>query len=151
VAKGLALTIGLNLVDPNHYSGWDGQLNACEFDAEDMTEITKSKGFEVQSLLTKNATVENVTKGINKAAEKLVSGDIFMLSYSGHGGKLPDQNSDETDKTDESWCLYDRQFVYDELNNNLAEFKDGVRILVLSYSCHSGTVTRVIATNKNID
>ena len=45
-----------------------------------MTEIAKSKGFEVQSLLTKNATVENVTKGISKAAEKLVSGDIFMLS-----------------------------------------------------------------------
>jgi hypothetical protein len=50
---GLALTIGLNFVDPNHYSGWDGQLTACEFDAEDMTEIAKSKGFEVQSLLTK--------------------------------------------------------------------------------------------------
>lgn len=151
MAKGLALTIGLNFVDPNHYSGWDGQLTACEFDAEDMTEIAKSKGFEVQSVLTKNATVENVTKGISKAAEKLVSGDIFMLSYSGHGGKLPDQNSDETDKTDETWCLYDRQFVDDELNNYLAEFKDGVRILVLSDSCHSGTVTRVIATNKNID
>jgi metacaspase-1 len=151
VAKGLALTIGLNFVDPNHYSGWDGQLTACEFDAEDMTEIAKSKGFEVQSLLTKNATVENVTKGISKAAEKLVSGDIFMISYSGHGGKLPDQNSDEVDKTDETWCLYDRQFVDDELNNYFSEFKDGVRVLVLSDSCHSGTVTRVIATNKNID
>jgi hypothetical protein len=151
VAKGLALTIGLNFVDPNHYSGWDGQLTACEFDAEDMTEIAKSRGFEVQSLLTKNATVEKVTKSIRKAAKKLVSGDIFMLSYSGHGGTLPDQNSDEIDQTDETWCLYNRQFVDDELNNYLAEFKDGVRILVLSDSCHSGTATRAIATNKKID
>ena len=151
MAKGLALTIGLNFVDPNHYSGWDGQLTACEFDAEDMTEIAKSKGFEVQSLLTKNATVEKATKGISKAAKKLVAGDIFMLSYSGHGGTLPDKNSDEIDQTDETWCLYNRQFVDDELNNYLAEFKDGVRILVFSDSCHSGTVTKVIAANKNID
>ena len=74
-----------------------------------------------------------------------------MLSYSGHGGTLPDQNSDETDQTDETWCLYNRELVDDELKNYLAEFKDGVRILVFSDSCHSGTVTKVIAANKNID
>ncbi|MFL6526136.1 MAG: caspase family protein, partial [Nitrososphaera sp.] len=27
---GVALTIGLNSVDPKHYSGWSGELNACE-------------------------------------------------------------------------------------------------------------------------
>ena len=71
-----------------------------------------------------------------------------MLSYSGHVGKLPDQNSDEIDKTDETWCLYDRQFVDDELNNYLAGFKDGVSIVVLSDSCQSGTVTRIILPVK---
>ncbi|HZL24395.1 MAG TPA: hypothetical protein VFC05_13805, partial [Nitrososphaeraceae archaeon] len=60
VVKGLALTIGLNFVDPSHYAGWDGQLSACEFDAEDMTDVAKSRGFEVQKLLTKAATSENV-------------------------------------------------------------------------------------------
>lgn len=151
MAKGLALCIGLNFVDPNHYAGWDGQLNACEADAEDMTDIAKSRGFDVQTLLTKNATSENVINGISTAAKKLENGDIFILSYSGHGGKLPDENSDEIDNTDETWCLYDRQLVDDEINNHLSEFKEGVRILVFSDSCHSGTVTRVIATNKNID
>lgn len=53
-----------------------------------------------------------------------------MLSYSGYGWKFPDQNSDEIDKTDETWCPYIRQFVDDELSNYLAEFKEGVRILV---------------------
>jgi hypothetical protein len=149
--KGISLNIGLNNVDPAHYAGWDGPLNACEYDAEDMTDIGKSKGFEVQTLLTKKATSENVINGISTAAQKLKDGDIFMLSYSGLGGRLPDQNSDEFDKIDETWCLYDRQFVDDEINNYLSEFKEGVRILVFSDSCHSGTVTRVIATNKNID
>ena len=30
MAKGLALTIGLNSVDPKKYAGWDGGLIACE-------------------------------------------------------------------------------------------------------------------------
>jgi len=45
----------------------------------------------VQKLLTKTATSENVENDISKAAKKLESGDIFLLSYSGHGGKLPDR------------------------------------------------------------
>jgi len=151
MVKGLALTIGLNFVDPKHYAGWDGQLTACEYDAEDMTDIAKIKGFEVQKFLTKTATCENVENGISKASKKLENGDIFLLSYSGHGGQLPDKNSDELDRTDETWCLYDRQFVDDELNNCLAQFTKGVRVLVFSDSCHSGTVTRAIAANKNID
>lgn len=34
MSKGYSLNIGLNAVDPNHYAGWDGELNACEADAE---------------------------------------------------------------------------------------------------------------------
>ena len=47
--QGLALTIGLNSVDPAHYGGWSGELTACEADAEDMAEIatldTKTSSF----------------------------------------------------------------------------------------------------------
>ena len=39
MARGIALTIGLNSVDPKHYAGWSGELNACEADAEDMASI----------------------------------------------------------------------------------------------------------------
>jgi metacaspase-1 len=62
----------------------------------------------VQKLLTKTATSENVENDISKAAKKLESGNMFLLSYSGHCGKLPDKNSDEVYQTDETWCLYDR-------------------------------------------
>ena len=33
--KGVSLHVGLNKVDPQHYAGWSGPLNACEADAED--------------------------------------------------------------------------------------------------------------------
>jgi hypothetical protein len=142
MAKGLALTMGLNLVDPKHYGGWSGELNACEADAEDMASIAKSKRFEVKTLLTKAATRTQVTRSILNAVKKLKSGDIFMLSYSGHGGQLPDLSNDEPDSQDETWCLYDGELVDDELYAMFGRFPRGVRILVFSDSCHSGTVTK---------
>lgn len=141
--KGIALTTGLNAVSPAHYGGWSGELNACEADAKDMAEIAQSKGFEVKTLLTKEATRKNVIDGITKAASTLTSGDIFMLSYSGHGGQLPDLNSDEDDAQDETWCLYDGELIDDEIYSLLCKFAQGVRILVFSDSCHSGTVTKM--------
>ncbi len=143
MAKGLALTIGLNSVDPKHYGGWSGELNACEADAEDMTDIGKSRNFAVKTLLTKAATRAKVIAEISRAARKLKSGDMFMLSYSGHGGQVPDLNSDEPDAQDETWCLYDGELVDDELYAQLGKFLQGVRILVFSDSCHSGTVVKL--------
>ncbi len=141
--KGAGLTIGLNAVDPKHYGGWSGELNACEADAHDMTDIAKSAGFTVKTLLTKAGTRSRVIKEITNAAKSLKSGDIFMLTYSGHGGQLPDLNGDEDDGEDETWCLYDGELVDDEIYALLGKFVAGVRILVFSDSCHSGTVLKV--------
>lgn len=52
MAKGISLAVGLNAVDPAHYAGWSGQLNACEADAEDMRDIARSQGFKERVLLT---------------------------------------------------------------------------------------------------
>ena len=141
--KGLALAIGLNSVDPKHYGGWSGDLNACEADARDMADIAKSKLFKVKMLLTKAAVRKNIIAEMNKAAKTLKAGDIFMLSYSGHGGQLPDMNNDEPDGQDETWCLYDGEMVDDEIYAELGKFKPDVRILVFSDSCHSGTVVKM--------
>ncbi len=143
MATGLALTIGLNSVDPHHYAGWAGELNACEADAEDMVAIAKSGKFEVKTLLTSKATRSEVTQQISKAAMALKAGDLFLLSYSGHGGQLPDLNRDEADAQDETWCLFDGELVDDELYTLLGKFAAGVRILVLSDSCHSGSVVKL--------
>ena len=152
--KGISLHLGLNYVDPNHYNGWDGELFACEADAQDMTALAKSRGFKTQTLIREQVTAKAVTAAILKAARALKKGDTFFLTYSGHGGQVPDLNGDEgrfgvaagdtLDQQDETWCLYDRELVDDELAALYAKFKAGVRILVLSDSCHSGTVTRRI-------
>jgi len=142
-------------VDSGHYKDeegkpWSGDLTSCEADALDMAEIAKAKGFTITTILTKQATNSRVIKKIEKAAKELEAGDIFMISYSGHGGQVPDQNGDEidlddilADETDETWCLYDGELIDDTLYSLWGKFKDGVRILVFSDSCHSGTITKM--------
>ena len=95
-------------------------------------------------LLTKKATRANMLAAMRAAAETLKSGDLFFLTYSGHGGQVPDVTGEEVDKKDETWCLFDGQLIDDELYAELGRFASGVRVLVLSDSCHSGTVTREV-------
>ena len=140
----MSLHIGLNAVSPAAYGGWSGELAACEFDAKDMAAIAKSQGMKSTVLLTKKATRAQSLAAMRKAAKQLRKGDLFFLTYSGHGGQVPDVTGEETDKQDETWCLYDGQFIDDELYFELSHFAAGVRILVLSDSCHSGTVTRAV-------
>lgn len=143
-SRGLSLHIGLNSVSAKAYGGWEGPLAACEFDAADMASIAKDKGMKPTVLLTRKGTRANVLSGLRGAAKVLKSGDFFFLTYSGHGGQVPDVSGDEQeeDKQDETWCLYDGQLIDDELYYELSRFADGVRVLVLSDSCHSGTVVR---------
>lgn len=149
MATGLSLHIGLNRVDPRHYEGWDGALTACEFDARDMRDIARSRGFRPTLLLTRRATYGNIVREIRRAAEALHRGDIFFLSYSGHGGQVKDLNGDEReDRLDETWVLYDREMIDDELYALWGGFEQGVRVVVLSDSCHSGTVTRMRAYRR---
>lgn len=141
--KGLSLHIGLNKVDPSHY-GSDCELFGCHNDAHSMAAITSDKGYEtVGVLLDSEANVKALIDSIKRAAKVLKNGDIFVLTYSGHGGSVPDFNGDEKDDgQDETWCLFDRQLLDDELYDLYAMFGDGVRVLVVSDSCHSGTVIR---------
>ena len=141
-ATGVSVHVGLNEVNPADYSGWSGPLGACEFDATDMTSLAKSQGMATTTLLTKNATRAATLAAIRKASKQLKAGDLFFLSYAGHGGQVDDASGDEKDKLDETWCLYDGQLIDDELYLELGKFAKGVRILVVSDSCHSGTVTR---------
>jgi hypothetical protein len=139
----LCLTLGLNTVDPAAYNGWDGLLNACESDARDMSEIAESAGYTTTMLLSRQATSSAVLGYLHEAAAQLQSGDHLLLTYSGHGGQIDDLTSDEADdQLDETWCLHDRMLLDDELFAMWARFRPGVRILMLSDSCHSGSMAK---------
>src|SRR5687768_16203172 len=107
MATNLSIHIGLNRVDPNKYEGWDGVLRGCINDANAMRALAKRQGYSTLRLIDEQATRAGVIKTVAKAAETLVSGDTLLLTYSGHGGQVPDKNNDEADGLDETWVLFD--------------------------------------------
>jgi metacaspase-1 len=154
--KGLSIHIGLNAVDPAHYKDqegkpWPGHLTACEFDANDMEAVAKSQGFETKTLLTADATTSNVSNAIADFGERLGPEDVLCITYSGHGGQVPDANGDEDDRLDETWALYDRQLVDDELYAMWSKLTPGARVLVLSDSCHSGSVLKLMPSQADLE
>jgi metacaspase-1 len=152
MGKAISIHIGINEVDPNHYidghgNPWSGALTACENDAHSMRKLATDQGFAVAAtLLTREATSSRLVELMSSAAQELRAGDTLLLTYSGHGGQLtnlnPGVDPEESDGLDETWCLYDRQILDDELFALYTGFQPGVRVIVLSDSCHSGTVTR---------
>jgi metacaspase-1 len=152
---GISLHIGLNQVSQTSYNQIITDLKACENDAIAMRSLAESLGyFHTKVLLTKEATHQAVKAAITETAHLLEAGDIFLLTYSGHGSQILDRDSEESDGLDETWVLYDKELVDDDIYELWAQFKAGVRIVVISDSCHSGTVTKSSSfekTHKGID
>jgi hypothetical protein len=93
-----------------------------------MRALAKKQGFNpAPILLSARATADAVTAALTSTAKQLAKGDILLLTYSGHGGQVRDTNGDETDKDrmDETWVLFDRQLVDDELYDFWGKFKSG--------------------------
>lgn len=146
--RGLSLHVGVNRLDETHYRT-EGALRGCEFDARDMAAMAAALGYEVlPPLLTEDATCARVIAALQAAAVTLAPGDIFLFSYSGHGAQIPDLSGDEEDRFDETLCLHDRMMVDDELQTLLAAFAAGVRVVVLTDACHSGSMTRAMLTEN---
>ncbi|MCY1080721.1 caspase family protein [Archangium lansingense] len=139
--NGISLHLGLNAVDSTHY-GSPLLLGGCHNDALDMRAIAHATGFRSRVFLDAEATAPSVLAAINDAARELRAGDTFLITYAGHGAQVPDVSGDEADALDETWVLFDRMLLDDELYAALAAFSGGVRVLFISDSCHSGSIAR---------
>jgi metacaspase-1 len=147
--RGISIHIGVNRINPAHY-GTSGVLHGCENDARAMETLARSGGFEPRTLMTESATSDAVLAALGRAAGELRSGDTLFLTYAGHGAQVEDKESDEDDRLDETWCLYDRMLLDDELYAAWGAFAPGVRIILLSDSCHSGTISRTLGRDMAV-
>ncbi|MEL6697900.1 MAG: caspase family protein [Bacteroidota bacterium] len=146
MSKGISLHIGVNYLS-QHSTDYEGRtlpnLNTCENDAMQMEEIARQEGFEeCHSLFTKDATYHNFQQKFIEIVGKLNPGDLFLLTFSGHGLGVLDHDGDEDDGQDEAWCLYDRFLIDDLISKHLSQIRQGVRVVVVSDSCHSGTMLK---------
>jgi hypothetical protein len=136
-----ALCIGIN-----DYPGTRSDLAGCVNDARDWADILETSGFDITLLLDAQATKANMANGIREQVGKSRSGDSVVITFSGHGTFVPDLSGDEPDSRDEGLCPYDIQqgqvLLDDEIHALFAERAAGVRVVLISDSCHSGSVIR---------
>jgi len=144
----MAILVGLRQVSTAAYGGWDGRngCEGCELDVDNMGKILTPLGYEIHLLKTANATKTNILTQLEFAAQALTAGDKLVFYFAGHGGQQPDQNGDELDAHDETLLAYDGEILDDQLNVIWPKFQAGVRIVMLSDSCNSGTNYRALRT-----
>ncbi|MBL8394237.1 MAG: caspase family protein [Candidatus Accumulibacter sp.] len=146
-----ALCIGVN-----NYPGTHMDLSGCVNDANDWAAELDTRGFAVNKLIDTQATKTAMVSGIQSLIGSATSGDVVVITFSGHGTYVPDSNGDEVDGLDEALCPYDLQtgggaLIDDEINTLFSARKAGVRLVLISDSCHSGTVTRAAAADPDAE
>ena len=118
----------------NDANAWASLLvDHFDFPRSDVTVVTDAE-----------ATKSRMMQGIKDLLAGASSGDVLVFTNSSHGSYVAEQGGDEP-KYDEILCPYDvgtSPLTDDELRELFADLADGVRLTVISDSCHSGTVTR---------
>ena len=140
-----ALCVGIN-----DYPVAGADLMGCVNDARAWAELLRER-FDFPHRNVRVLTDRRATKAAILGALKdhvlagARRGDVLVFTNSSHGSYVPDREDDEPDGYDETMCPYDvrtAQITDDELREILADVPRGVRMTVISDSCHSGSVTR---------
>ncbi len=124
----------------------------CEVDISNIRKILDPNKFTINEFRSAQVVKSNLFNELDKMANLLEAGDIFVFYFSGHGSKIPETTTstwglpiDEQDGVDETLYMYNKEhLVDDELDIYWKKFKEGVRIVTISDSCHSGTVYKNI-------
>ena len=136
-----AICIGIN-----DYPGTQADLTGCVNDAHDWAGILEARQFEVRKLLDAQATKAEMKRAIGGLIAGAEPDDTLIITYSGHGTWVPDTSGDEADGRDEGLCPHDIRtagaLLDDEIHALFNQRRERVRILLLSDSCHSGSVIR---------
>lgn len=142
-----AVIIGIN------YTGQQGELSGCHNDAKNMMEyLVNVQGFSTDNMTVlmddgENAvpTRDNILSAFRSLVAQSSYDDVCFVHYSGHGGKVRDDNGDEADGYDETLIPVDYQsngqIRDDDIFNCLVgPMAKGVTLTCLMDCCHSGTV-----------
>jgi hypothetical protein len=124
--RGRALCIG---VDTSVSHDTLAEADACA-----LADMACRQGFELTTLLLGTAaTRASVCAQLRTAASTCEPGDLFMITFSGHGGERG------------VWVLADGSLKDSEMRDALAAFRPGVRVLVISDACNGGVPTEAPA------
>ena len=140
-----ALCVGIN-----DYPVRGADLKGCVNDAKSWARLLEEHyRFEpanVTMLLNKQATKQAILAALDALIAGSKRGDVVVFTNSSHGTYVADTDGDEP-MYDEAMCPYDMKknlIVDDELRVRFAKIPSGVHLTVISDSCFSGSVTRLV-------
>lgn len=142
-----AVLIGIN------YRGQEGELAGCHNDVKNIRKyLVEREGFREQNITVlmddgkhKNPSRNNILQAYRRLVKDCQKGDVAFCHYSGHGGRLEDDNGDEDDGYDETLIPVDFQKAGQIRDDDLLKIlvhpmAAGVTMTCLMDCCHSGTV-----------
>lgn len=145
--KGRALLIGINyMTSPSN------RLHGCIADTDNIAAyLVDELGFEASKIVRMRddtlspadalyPTAAHMRIQIHKFVSSLSSGELGVLHFSGHGGLTVDRDGDEVDGKDETWYGADLEQIVDDEIKGMLKCPRGATLMVISDSCHSGTV-----------
>lgn len=137
--KKYALCIGINSYPD---TGWD--LAGCVNDARDWAVELRSRGFIPELLLDSAATGSAIRDALTALTQRALPGDLVYVTFSGHGSFIVHEGGYSSEGMEGCWCPYDvveeGPVTDEELTRIFSERMGGVRWVVLSDACHSGTL-----------
>ncbi len=141
-----AIIVSLTKVDPNMYGGWNGDCPGCDIDGQRMVKASRDAGISrIVTLTNSQATTFRFLSQCALAAVALKPSaekgkrPLLLIYVSGHGGQVANTDGTETDGQDETLCLWDGQLVDDLMWNALVKIAKGVRVVIITDTCNSGT------------
>ncbi|MFN7831194.1 MAG: caspase domain-containing protein, partial [Bacteroidota bacterium] len=164
LARKRALVVGVSNYVPG--SGWSS-LNAHN-DVVAVKDALLFQGFAAADIVVLEdaaATRDGIIAALNKLQISSAPGDLVYFHFSGHGQQMWDASGDEIDGYDESIVPYDALKNYnttgykgakhisdEELGKYLLLIREKLgskgQLIVLLYSCHSGTGLRGLGTAR---
>ena len=135
-----ALCIGIN-----DYPGVGRDLMGCVNDAKDWATILREQGYEVTCLFDEQANLSALHGALTSLVAGIVKGDRLVVTFSGFGS-FTAAPADMTMSSQPVWCPSDvadgEALPLSDLAAVLDTRAKGAGVVVISDTCHSGTVTR---------
>jgi metacaspase-1 len=111
----------------------------AEADARLLAGLASVRDFvEPALLLGARATRASVRAKIVEMGKASEPGDLFLLTFCGHGGRTRVRARGEEIREVGTWQLYDGTLNDEQLKADLAAFRQGVRVLIVSDNCGGG-------------
>jgi len=111
----------------------------------------KSQSYDITSAIAEDdkAFKKAICDAIADILVATQPGDTAVITYSGHGTWVPDEDGDEADGRDEALCPWDMMTTGEIITDDYLYtvftdcIKEGAHVSFISDSCHSGSVARM--------